>query len=300
MSQFILRVPAAIMVMLLVVMQACQTKTTSRLLSLNLEKGKMYEYEVVTDQQQEMMEQKSEIRATAAYQMQVLDVKAGVQTVKVTYKKFKMHMKIMEFVLDIDTDNPGKPLSSDEIQSNPLGMMGNIFEGIKDKSFTLQLDKEGSILSVTGFDKILKDMISPLQVDENSRLQISASLQDQFNEENIKDQFRPFFNIFPNNEVKPGDSWEKSWKTGGRMPSSFVTTYTVKDIDGDHVNLITNTKIMSDRKEMEIKGTQKGPLLIDSKSGLVISGSFDQETDAVYQNMEIRIKSKAGIKGKEL
>jgi hypothetical protein len=300
MIKLIRPVSALIILFALLGLQACQTKTGARLLRLDLEKGKSYEFEVVTDQQQQMMDKESEINMTARYRMDVIDATDDIQTLKVTYGRFKMYMKVMGFVLDIDTDNPPAPPTNENIQANPLGMMGNVFAGIKNRSFTLQLDREGKVISVQGFEKIMQEMIDPLDVDDNTKLQIRASLSDQFNEENIKDQFVSFFNIFPNKEVKAGDTWEKSWKTSGRMPSSFVTTYTVKDIDGEHINLLTDTKISSDKKEMEIKGTQKGPLLVDSRSGLVVNGSLDQDIDAVFQDMEIKIKSNASIKGKQL
>jgi hypothetical protein len=300
MKKWIALAAAVVVVAILVTLPGCQTKSASHLLQLNLEKGKTYEYEIVQDQQQEMMEQKSEIRLNAAYLMDVVDVKEGRQTVKVTYKRFKMYMKIMDFVLDIDTDKPVAPPTGEEVRENPLGMMSAIFSGIRDKSFMMDLDKQGKVLSVTGFESIIRDMVSPLQLDENTRLQVDASLKDQFNEESIKDQFTPFFQIFPGKEIRTGDSWQTSWKTGGRMPSSYMTNYTVRDIDGDHVDLLSETKISSDKKEMRINGTQKGPLLIDSKTGLVIKADFNQEIEAVYQNMKISVKTKAAIKGKTL
>lgn len=50
---------------------------------------------------------------------------------------------------------------------------------------------------------------------------------------------------------------------------------------------------------MEIKGTQNGSLLVDGKTGLVINAEFDQDMETKTQGMEIVIKGKGIIKGKE-
>jgi len=176
--------------------------------------------------------------------------------------------------------------------------MDRVFAGIKGKEFTMKVDEDGKVLEVNGFDQIINGMIDSIAMDEDTKMQVRVSLQDQFNEQAVKDQFAQVFTIFPNKEIKVGDSWNKSIQMGGRMPAQYTTRYTVKEIEGDHVTLSAQTNIGSGSSDMEIKGTQNGSLLLDSKTGLVINAEFDQDMETKAGGMEIAIKGKGKIKGK--
>jgi hypothetical protein len=280
--------------------QSCKTKTASaKLLAFNLEKGKGYDYNMVGDMDQQLMGQNNKITITADYAIDVIDDKESIKTLKVVYNKFKMYMKISGMELDIDTDKPVEPVSQEQMKANPAGIIADMFAGIKGKAFTMQVDREGKVLQVNGFEQIVKSMVDAVQADENMKMQMYASLQDQFNDQNIKDQFAQIFTIFPNKEIKVGDSWEKSWQTGGRTPANYVTKYTVKDFEGDHVNLDAKTTIISDNEEMKTKGTQDGKLLVDAKTGLVINATFDQDIETTAGGMNMKMIGKSKMTGKE-
>ena len=278
--------------------QSCKSPSAGKVLKFNLEKGKAYDYDLIWDMDQQMMGQDSKINISGGYTIDVTDDKNNVKTLKAVYKDFKMYMKMMGMELDIDTDKPVEPLSGEDIKANPLGMMSRIFTGIKGKEFIMKVDEEGKVLEVSGFEQIVNGMVDSLEAGEDIKMQIRASLKDQFNAQNIKDQFAQVFTIFPNKEVKVGDTWEKSWQLGGRMPAKYVTKYTVKEIEGDHVSLAAQTSIGSDNDDMKIKGTQTGNLLVDSKTGLVINAEFAQDMQTTTRGMDIKTIGKGKIKGK--
>ena len=97
-----------------------------------------------------------------------------------------------------------------------------------------------------------------------------------------------------------GDTWEKSHSTGGKTPAKFTTIYTAKEIEGDHVSLATVTKITPTSGETEVNGEQTGNILVDSKTGLMINASFDQDMKVKIQGTEVSIIGKGKIKGKAL
>jgi hypothetical protein len=209
-----------------------------------------------------------------------------------------MNMNVMGMEIDINSD---KPVANDDEdpKKNPLGMMSKMITSLVNKPFVVKVDEEGKVLEVTGFDKIITDMIDAMNVDENLKAQTLASMKDQFSEQSIKDQFAQCFYIFPNKEVKVGDSWDKTFTTGGKMASKNVTTFTVKGIEGNHVSLTTRTKISSDTPGQEISGTQSGNVLVDSKSGLMINAEFDQDINVQTQGQSVTVIGKGKIKGKE-
>ncbi len=49
-------------------------------------------------------------------------------------------------------------------------------------------------------------MIDSLPLNESMKSQARASMKDQFNEQSIKDNFSQIFTIFPDKEVKVGES----------------------------------------------------------------------------------------------
>jgi len=272
--------------------------TTGKVLKFNLEKGKGYDYEILWDLDQQMMGHDNKISILGGYTINVTDEKENIRTLTAVYKNFKMYMNIMGVEINIDTDKPSEPMDEAEIKANPLGMMDRVFAGIKGKEFTMKVDEEGKVLEVSGFDQIINGMTDSIAMDEDTKMQVRVSLQDQFNEQAVKDQFAQVFTIFPNKEIKVGDSWNKSIQMGGRMPAQYTTRYTVKEIEGDHVTLSAQTNIGSGSSDMEIKGTQNGSLLVDSKTGLVLNAEFDQDMETKTQGMEIKIIGKGRIKGK--
>jgi hypothetical protein len=292
---------ALLMVIVFTAMQSCKPSgkaSTSKLLKFNLEKGKGYDYEIIWDMDQKIMGQQSQISIAGIYALKVTDDSAHIKSLTGTYRSFKMNMKMMGMEIDIDTDKPSPALSEEEMKKNPMGMMNRVFSGIIGKSFIMKVDEEGNVLEVSGFQEMLQGMADSMGANEDMRDKIAASLKDQFNEQTIKDQFAQIFTIFPNKEIKTGDSWEKIFSIGGKMPAKYHTTYTVKEIEGDNVTLATKSRIESDGGDVEVKGNQTGEMIIDSKSGLMINGSFNQELDTKVQGMSMTISGRGKIKGK--
>ena len=302
MKKIVILVAVIVAALTTAVVQSCRSnQSVSRVLKFNLEKGKGYDYEIIMNMDQQMMGQDTKMMLTGNYTMLVTEDDGTVKTLTGKYKSFKMNMKMMGIEIDIDTDKPSPPMTEDEMKMDPAKMMTRIFAGITGKSFTIKVDAEGNIVEVKGFPEIIQSIVDSSGMGEDIKRQMYASLKDQFNEQNIKDQFAQVFTIFPNKEVKVGDSWDKTYSTGGKMPAKNTITYTVKEIEGDHVTLTTKSKLESlNKSDMEINGEQAGTLLVDSKTGLVINSEFDLNMHTKVQGMEIETKAKGKIKGKAL
>ncbi len=292
---------AALMIMTVAVIQSCKSASktsTSTMLKFNLEQGKGYDYELVWDLDTKVAGQESYISITGLYSMNVTSIDENIRSVTTAYKSMRMNMKVGGMTIDIDSDKPAPDNGEADITKNPLGMMNKVIGGIIGKKFIIKVNEEGKVLEVTGFEKIVTDMIDSMNLDDNMKVQVTASFKDQFSEQNIKDQFAQVFTIFPNKEIKVGDSWEKTYSTGGKMAAKYNTTYTVKEIDGSHVSMTTKTKIGSNGDDEDISGTQSGNILVDSKTGLMINGEFDQEIEVKTQGMTVKVTGKGKIKGK--
>jgi hypothetical protein len=134
--------------------------------------------------------------------------------------------------------------------------------------------------------------------DEEMKQQMEQQFNKQFNDQTMKDQFERFLYIFPNKDVKVGDSWQKTTTPGGAMGGKYSSTYTVSEIEGDMVTVDEKSKIDGTSAGMNMKGDITGTLVIDSKSGLVVTADQDMDLTMNAEGKEIKMKAKSKIKGK--
>lgn len=280
---------------------SCKTSsgtTSSHVLKFNLEKGKQYDYEMVWDMNQQMMGQENDFSFGAFYTIDVTEDDGNIRTLKGTYKKINMSMTMMGMQIDINSDDVMDMQSDGSNEKNPIAMMKKVFSAIVGKSFMMKANEEGKILEISGFKEMIGSMLDSLDLDSTAKMQSMAALNDQFNDEAVKDQFAQLFYIFPNKQVKKGDSWVKTYAAAGKLPAHYSTTYTVKEVDGDFVTLSAKSKI-EPSGDINLNGTQNGELLVDSKTGLVVNAKFDNNITATTEGFTMEMTGKGKIKGTE-
>jgi hypothetical protein len=114
----------------------------------------------------------------------------------------------------------------------------------------------------------------------------------------MKSQMGRMFYIFPNKDVKVGDSWEKISDVSGDMAGKYNSTYKVTDIEGDMVTLSENTKVESSEEKVNMKGKIMGTIVVDSRSGLVVTADQDMTISTEVEGKSFDIRMKTKIKGK--
>jgi len=283
-----------------ITIESCKSSqaSASKLLKFNLEKGKGYEYEMVWDLNQEVMNQGIKMDVTAGYSMDIIEDDGKIKTLSAVYNDFKMNMQVMGIEINIDTNKPSPDVDMEDAKSNPSALMNKLLSSIKGKKFNMKVNEQGEVMEVTGFEQIAKDMVDSLGMPEEYKEKMEATAKDQFNGDDIKKQFSQMFYIFPNKDVKVGDSWKTNYATGGKMPAKYNNTYTVKEIEGDIVTLDAKTTIETENETIKLDGNQTGKLLVDSKTGLVVNADFEQDIKASVGGQSMTIKGKGRIKGK--
>ena len=282
--------------------ESCQTTKSvsgTKMLKFNFEKGKGYDYEMIINMDQEIMGQKMQMDMSNYYSMDVTEDDGKIKTINSKFDRFKMKMNGGGMNLEVDTDNP-LPESGEmsEGKKDPFKMINKMFGAIKGQQFTMKVDQEGKILSVDGFENIGKLLADSLDLNEKDRGDMMKQFNEQFNAKSTKSQFERFFYIFPNKEVKVGDSWQKNSEISGPAGGKYASTYKVTEIEGDMVTLEETTKIESEDEKNNLKGDIKGTLVIDSKSGLVVSADQDMKMATDVGGMKFEINGKTKIKGK--
>jgi hypothetical protein len=293
---------AAFIMILGVGFMACQStknSTNSKMLSFNFQPGKSYDYDMITDFEQEVMGQKQQVSVTAQYGMQVKDQSDSAVSIKTVFNAFKMNLDMMGMSLEVDTE---KPLPQDtSAEMNPLSMLNKMFHAIKGQEFEMVVTKEGKVLAVNGLEKIAENILSSVDMGEEFKQGMDASFKQQFNDAQMKEQFERAFFIFPNKEVKVGDSWTKEHAApgGSSAMGGFKTTYTVSEIEGDMVDLDVKSDFSGMESQGSVKGSQSGTMTVDSRSGLIMSSDLDIEMEASEGGQSMKMKGKIKIRGRE-
>ena len=184
---------------------------------------------------------------------------------------------------------------SSEKEVDPMNFMefpSKMFAALKGKSFLMQVNEKGEILSVSGLDKIGEAMVNAVNLPDEMKQKMLQGFKEQFSEDAVKQMFSQSFNIFPNKLVSIGDSWRKTTASSAPIDLEGATTYTVKNIKNNLVYLTSNSKLKGDN---DATGSETGKLIVDSNTGLVTEASFEQRL-----NGKVQINSKSTIRGKEL
>ena len=255
----------------------------SVLLRFNFQKGKTYNYTMMLDATKKKAEEKRGTRMKWNYDMQVIDESKGLKTIKTTYKRIDMTM---------DMGNDQKMDFSSEKKVDAMDFMqmpSKMFGIIKGKSFNMQVDQKGEVVSVTGFDKIGEAVISEMNLPDEMKPMIRQNFQKQFNDDAVKQMFSQSFNALPNKHVKVGDSW-KTNASLTTLKQDISTVYTVRSIKGSRVLLTGISKLKS--PEGENSGTQTSKLIIDARTGVMLDGVFDQKTTDGQMTSATRIIGK--------
>lgn len=285
------------------IIQSCQstkTATSSKMLRFNFEKGKGYDYETIMNLDFVSGNDTRQTDMTVYYSLLVTEDYDSVKTIQAKYERFKMSLDIAGLNIMIDSDNPVSTGGNKTEASEIMGMMNQFFGAIKQQKFTLKVNAEGSITEITGFDEMAASIADSLGLQGASREQMLQAFSKRFNGDAVKEQMERFLFIFPDKEVKVGDSWTKSSSQKGLMDAKYNSVYKVTDIEGDMVTLEELTTINAAHPQTGLTGNIKGELIIDSRTGLVVNADQDIKANTKEKGVEVKITGKTKVKGKAL
>ena len=256
----------------------------SVLLKFNFQKGRTYNYAMNFDLVQANGEQKRSTLMKWNYDMEVIDSEKDVKTIKTTYKTIEMTTDMgggqkLEFSSEKKAD-----------VTNFMQLPSKMFSIIKGKSFVMQVNDKGEIVSVTGHDKIGEAVLSEMKLPAQMKPMVEQTFKQQFSDSSVKEMFSQWFSVYPNKTVKTGDTWKSNTAITG-LNQSASTVYTVKNIKGNDVFVGGESKLPGELTKSAISSK----LIIDARTGLMIDGVFEQKKDSTQKT---RFKSR--ITGKQL
>jgi len=140
------------------------------------------------------------------------------------------------------------------------------------KSFSMRVNSEGQILDIYGLEEMKKAVINSMNLNEDMKIVMGSSFNQEFYIENIRQSFSQAFNFCPNKIVRVGDSWDKKIKIQTDPEGIINTTYAVKGITDNEISLDVSSKI----NMLSMNFTWAGNLRVDAKTGLVNKGEMKE------------------------
>lgn len=214
------------------------------------------------------------------YTFDITEGHNGEKDVKVTYNKIFMKSVAMGNTMTYNSDE------QDSTKKNP-------FSGLKGASFFMTVTPNGGIKTVAGIDKMLDNMAAKMSNDTSEVRQIKNALSKQFSAEIVKETMESSFKIYPEKQVKIGDSWTVDTKLQMSMPIETITEYTLKDVkDGIAILSVKGTLVskgsfeaMGNKMETDLKGTNSGETAVDIKTGIVLNSHLRIELYGKMKSM---------------
>ena len=246
-------------------------------LSFNPVKGETYLYRFSTEQsvKQSMMGQEMPVSTTMEMLTEMKIKEKSQDEVSLDYFYKEMVMGVSSPVMNIryDSKNPVEGLSE------PEKWMVQVFNSLVGKTMNVIFKPDGSVKSVSGFQAIM-DEIQKSMADNTAVQQLVGGFLQSFNEDAMKNMFEQSFKIYPDNEVKVGDSWngDVSFAVAG-MKNDMKNTYTLKSVQNGMALLDVVSVIdmkLGAGMEGEISGNQKGEISLNVQTGMPINSVLTQ------------------------
>ena len=282
------------------VLPACQSaknSTTSKMLSFNFEKGKGYDYEMIVSMDQEQGEQSMKMDMSNYYSMDVTAEEGDVKTITTTYERFKMNMQVGIVSIEVDSDKPLPSLGSLGKEGD-LKKVNSVMGAIRGRKFQMKVNKEGRILELSGFENMASAIADSLGLEPGQKQEMMQEFTREFNNTKVRAQFERLLYVFPNKEVKVGDTWTKTFSQEGPFAGNYASTFTVKEIEGDMVTVSEDSKVTGNGEGMGLQGKSEGTMVIDSRTGLVVNADQDLNLSGTSGGNPVKIKTKSKIRGK--
>lgn len=262
-------------------------------LFFNLEKGKTYSYEIDAESviKQEYNGQKMDMNMTIAGDMtfDVKDKNDNETSLQAHYNSLKFSMITPQGTLGFNSNNADSTDKFSKILSAVIG-----------QPMDIKMAKNGSVTSVSGFDKIFKNMtiaMPDLTVDEKEQAQMQ--LEQMYGEEAIKNNFKQISSYLPNKPVKVGDTWTIT-DTMNQNGLSIIneTTYKLEQIENSEAtisgkNTIKPNPNFNSMANATYTGSGENSFKINRNTGWIISGTGKMQLKGVMKIDEVQGGSNA-------
>ncbi|HEX2629457.1 MAG TPA: DUF6263 family protein, partial [Chitinophagaceae bacterium] len=137
-------------------------------------------------------------------------------------------------------------------------------------------DKEGKLSKIEKLDELKQAVTGDTSIPAAFKEAWTMMFDQQFNEENLKNQFQRFFTVVPSDKRKVGGNWVKQTLPSGMI---YDSRYTVSAIDKSTIDLSVEATFRADDPRTGVTGNEKGTMTVQANTGLVTKSNFSSTID---------------------
>ncbi|MCD6385869.1 hypothetical protein J7M23_08850 [Candidatus Sumerlaeota bacterium] len=206
---------------------------------------------------------------------EVVDVKKdGTAVIKTKFDSIYFKMSSPQMTLEYDSS---KKQSTD----NP---MLKVFDFMMTEPITFEMNPLGKIVEIKGLDSLLEKAIESMNIEQPAmKKQMRDMMQKMIGDKHNQFSTKSFV-TFPENPVKPGDTWNFEQEIQIISPTSFKTEYKLVELKNNVASIESKMTIKPGEEskptqfgnlslQMNISGEITGIQKIDLKTGLIIDSS---------------------------
>ncbi|MBU0533786.1 MAG: hypothetical protein KJ887_03170 [Candidatus Omnitrophica bacterium] len=203
-------------------------------LKLRLEKGQSYKMRTLNEMkikqtipgQQGQQQTMTIIEKSGAKNIYTVeDVQAdSTLVIKVTYDaiSFKQENPTVGWNVEYDSTDT----------STAVGPMTPVLGAIVGQSFTITITPDGHVKEVQGIDALwrrMEEKIDELSEEGPERVAMETQMKMQYGEEALKTNTENSFNMYPDNPIGIGDTWQRKTEINQGFPMIVDSIYTLKE-----------------------------------------------------------------------
>jgi hypothetical protein len=268
------------LIFVMIALISCQAQKED--LGLKLEVGKQYKQITISNVtiNEDINGQKFDMGMTVKGSMSYLvkSVNENVYDMEVKYESLSMSMQLPQGNVEF---------SSEKNDVNDL--FSSILAAMVNKSFELQMSKNGKVIEVKNIETIWESAISQFdQLPEAQREQVKDQIMKAYGAKALKGNIEMVTAIFPDKSVRKGEKWTINTSLESGMSAKMITEYEFSELNSDYVLIIGNSTIETADKDAyvesngmpmkyDLTGTMISEIKIDKITGWIIEAKINQE-----------------------
>jgi hypothetical protein len=229
-----------LVLILLIVTVVAQVRAVD--LKLNLEKGKTYfqNMKIEMNMKQEVMGQKMDIKMIMIAKMSYLvkNKLADKYEIESKFANIKMNMKMPQGSMEFDSEKP-----------QPGQPMGEMLAQMKNMVIKMTMNNKGKVLKLNDMDKEFDKIVKAIDgVNDAQKAQMKKQISQSYGNKSLKSNIEMSTAIFPDKEVKIGDTWKIKTKLQSTFEADVESTFKLVAINDKHYILESEATINANDK----------------------------------------------------
>jgi hypothetical protein len=256
-------------------------------LKFNFQKGTKYKYIVKNRQtiSEELMGKQISVDQDMGMEStySVTGAEGDNKKLSVTYDRITMKSNNSFRNMSYDSD--------DTAHSSPeMRRLGDMLH----RTFSMTVNEKGQIVALDGFKELMPGSGENVPISDSS----------------LRSMMQQAFYIYPDKPVKPGDTWNNSYKASlGIVDMNTDNTFKLISVKDGIAHIEMSSKISSqpnneEQVKMSLEGVQTGGLDVDIASGLLVGSVLSQQIKGTFEmngnKMPVEISSDINVSGSRL